>query len=448
MLRQPQPVDRAARIRRRAFRVQDAGAQLAAPLLRVDDGMRVLDACAAPGGKTTHYRRTRGARPRPRWTSDDDAARARAREPGPGCGLAGVACAWSRGRRRRPVALVGRAARSIASLPTCRARRRASCAAIRTASGCGARATSKASRRSSSALLDGALAAARARRAAALRDVLGVRARKTSARWPTFCRGARDALRESISLPAACPIAAANSCLRTEAAGHNQDGFFYALAPQGVNACSGACEWIRARPPRCRAAVSAPTWRPTAAGTVYCSLPGMLLPSRPSPSPRAPSARAAARSCWLRSPRSWLLPLSAMAARADVDPGQGRGAAHRGRRGPAERRVRLLASIPRSRRRCRTAFPCTSCWSSSYRAARWYWFDEKVAQTAYTLPRVVHRAHPPVPRARAACSRRRSTSLEEVRALRRPRDVAPGRRGGRGDEGHALRRGASACGWT
>jgi 16S rRNA (cytosine967-C5)-methyltransferase len=34
--------------------VQDAGAQAAAPLLDVRDGMRVLDACAAPGGKTTH----------------------------------------------------------------------------------------------------------------------------------------------------------------------------------------------------------------------------------------------------------------------------------------------------------------------------------------------------------------------------------------------------------
>ena len=34
--------------------VQDAAAQLAAPLLDVQPGMRVLDACAAPGGKTTH----------------------------------------------------------------------------------------------------------------------------------------------------------------------------------------------------------------------------------------------------------------------------------------------------------------------------------------------------------------------------------------------------------
>ena len=34
--------------------VQDAGAQLAAPLLAAEPGMRVLDACAAPGGKTGH----------------------------------------------------------------------------------------------------------------------------------------------------------------------------------------------------------------------------------------------------------------------------------------------------------------------------------------------------------------------------------------------------------
>jgi len=37
-----------------AFSVQDLAAQYAAPLLDVVAGMRVLDACAAPGGKTTH----------------------------------------------------------------------------------------------------------------------------------------------------------------------------------------------------------------------------------------------------------------------------------------------------------------------------------------------------------------------------------------------------------
>jgi len=39
---------------RGAFSVQDLGAQLAAPLLQPRRGQRVLDACAAPGGKTTH----------------------------------------------------------------------------------------------------------------------------------------------------------------------------------------------------------------------------------------------------------------------------------------------------------------------------------------------------------------------------------------------------------
>lgn len=38
--------------------VQDAGAQWAAPLLDLQDGQRVLDACAAPGGKTGHLLET------------------------------------------------------------------------------------------------------------------------------------------------------------------------------------------------------------------------------------------------------------------------------------------------------------------------------------------------------------------------------------------------------
>ncbi len=41
--------------------VQDAAAQLAAPLLDLRDGQRVLDACAAPGGKTGHLLEQAGA---------------------------------------------------------------------------------------------------------------------------------------------------------------------------------------------------------------------------------------------------------------------------------------------------------------------------------------------------------------------------------------------------
>jgi 16S rRNA (cytosine967-C5)-methyltransferase len=53
-IEQPLPVERLPGFADGLVSVQDAGAQLAAPLLDAQDGMRVLDACAAPGGKTTH----------------------------------------------------------------------------------------------------------------------------------------------------------------------------------------------------------------------------------------------------------------------------------------------------------------------------------------------------------------------------------------------------------
>ncbi|AQG97418.1 16S rRNA (cytosine(967)-C(5))-methyltransferase [Burkholderia sp. KK1] len=53
-LKTPMPVDRIPGFDEGVVSVQDAGAQLAAQLLGAKDGMRVLDACAAPGGKTGH----------------------------------------------------------------------------------------------------------------------------------------------------------------------------------------------------------------------------------------------------------------------------------------------------------------------------------------------------------------------------------------------------------
>lgn len=53
-LEQPLPVHAIPGFDQGRVSVQDAGAQLAAPLLDAQDGMRVLDACAAPGGKTGH----------------------------------------------------------------------------------------------------------------------------------------------------------------------------------------------------------------------------------------------------------------------------------------------------------------------------------------------------------------------------------------------------------
>ncbi|MDH3286187.1 MAG: 16S rRNA (cytosine(967)-C(5))-methyltransferase RsmB [Betaproteobacteria bacterium] len=54
VLASPLPADRIPGLADGLVSVQDTAAQLAAPLLDLRDGMRVLDACAAPGGKTTH----------------------------------------------------------------------------------------------------------------------------------------------------------------------------------------------------------------------------------------------------------------------------------------------------------------------------------------------------------------------------------------------------------
>jgi 16S rRNA (cytosine967-C5)-methyltransferase len=54
LLTKPLPVDRLPGFREGRVSVQDWGAQRAATLLDVTDGQRVLDACAAPGGKTAH----------------------------------------------------------------------------------------------------------------------------------------------------------------------------------------------------------------------------------------------------------------------------------------------------------------------------------------------------------------------------------------------------------
>lgn len=53
-LDKPVPVDRLPGFAAGRVSVQDLGAQRAAALLDVQPGMRVLDACAAPGGKTAH----------------------------------------------------------------------------------------------------------------------------------------------------------------------------------------------------------------------------------------------------------------------------------------------------------------------------------------------------------------------------------------------------------
>ncbi|MGV8934805.1 MAG: 16S rRNA (cytosine(967)-C(5))-methyltransferase RsmB [Gallionellaceae bacterium] len=54
LLEHPLMVDRLPGFFDGVVSVQDAGAQYAAAFLDIEDGMRVLDACAAPGGKSSH----------------------------------------------------------------------------------------------------------------------------------------------------------------------------------------------------------------------------------------------------------------------------------------------------------------------------------------------------------------------------------------------------------
>lgn len=57
-LDKPLPVAQLPGFAQGLLSVQDAGAQCAVPLLDIKNGMRVLDACAAPGGKTGHLLET------------------------------------------------------------------------------------------------------------------------------------------------------------------------------------------------------------------------------------------------------------------------------------------------------------------------------------------------------------------------------------------------------
>ena len=54
LLHKPVPVERLPGFAEGHVSVQDAGSQRAAELLELADGQRVLDACAAPGGKAAH----------------------------------------------------------------------------------------------------------------------------------------------------------------------------------------------------------------------------------------------------------------------------------------------------------------------------------------------------------------------------------------------------------
>ena len=74
VLNSPVDVSRLPDFAKGMVSVQDGAAQLAAPLLNCSSGMLVLDACAAPGGKTAHLLEQTGDLEL--WALDSDAQRA------------------------------------------------------------------------------------------------------------------------------------------------------------------------------------------------------------------------------------------------------------------------------------------------------------------------------------------------------------------------------------
>ena len=237
------------------------------------------------GARRQDHARPRARRRRrsPRSTATTRGSRACARTSR-GSALARTARARGRGRRVGTGVAGGMAGPTTASSPTCRAPRRASCAAIRTASGCAARATSRPSPPNSarsSTRCGGCLA----RGGTLLYATCSVFADENEAQVAAFTARHPDALRESLTFRAGVDAPGVNSCLRAPGAHHNQDGFFYALFPQGVTRCRAARlspggpipdapPVLRARdPPACRpASLRSPTSeRPVPARRPRCA---------------------------------------------------------------------------------------------------------------------------------------------------------------------------------
>ena len=207
------------------FAVQDAGAQLAAPLLDVRDGMRVLDACAAPGGKASHIaeladvaltaldtdadRLARVAQNFARLKLDKPSLRVITGDAGDIAGwwdglgfdriLVDVPCTASGVIRRHPD---GKWLRRKSDIESFGIRQRRILVALW------------------DALVPGGLL---------LYATCSVFADENERQIADFLASKPEALRESISLPAECAHVGGQLLPSGKGASHNQDGFFYAL---------------------------------------------------------------------------------------------------------------------------------------------------------------------------------------------------------------------------
>ena len=301
----------AARLRR--GRVLGAGPRRAArraAARRPRPGMRVLDACAAPGGKTDAPRSSSPTSSSSRSTATRRGS-PRVRE-----NLARLRLAGARVHGASPATPArprdwwdGRPFDRILADVPCTAsgvvRRHPDGKWLR-------RETRRRALRAQQArIARRALAAARARRAAAVRDLLGVRAPKTRRRSTAFVAPApRRVARNHHLCRRRSPHAAGNSCLRSPGAGHNQDGFFYALLRKALTGAPAGGPRRAAPRPTPRHAVPPHAVAPVA---VLAGMP--LNPRLPPPVGRRRALRAPRGARWRAASRSLLALAAAAGAR-------------------------------------------------------------------------------------------------------------------------------------
>jgi len=207
-----------------AFSVQDAGAQLAAPLLGARDGDRVLDACAAPGGKATHILELADVE---LTALDDDAARLpRVRENLARLKLGSERVRVVAGNASSPATWWdGRPYDRILADVPCTAsgivRRHPDIKWLRRASDVASFAAVQ------RAMID-ALWSCLARGGTLVYATCSVFVEENEAQAAAFAARTPDALRESPDFPAGAESSGGQLLPSLPGARHNQDGFFYA----------------------------------------------------------------------------------------------------------------------------------------------------------------------------------------------------------------------------
>ena len=209
-----------------AFSVQDLGAQLAAPLLAPLPGQRVLDACAAPGGKTTHLLELADVELVALDSDGDRLARVRENLARLRLDAARRARSWPATPARPTTWWDGRPFdRILADVPCTAAgvvRRHPDIKWLRRETDIESFA------RQQSRILD-ALWGCLARGGALLYATCSIFEAENEAQVAAFVARHADALRETLTFPPEAARRGAQLLPSLPGASHNQDGYFYAL---------------------------------------------------------------------------------------------------------------------------------------------------------------------------------------------------------------------------